>query len=145
MYRLGKRSKERLEGVHPNLIRVVGRGITKTTVDFTVLEGKRLYARQEKLFAAGASKSMNSRHLVKKIADGGTGYAYAVDLGAWVDRQVDWSWPLYYKIADAMNEAADELGINIIWGGDWDDDGDYEDEGFRDGPHFQLPWADYPA
>lgn len=44
--------------------------------------------------------------------------------------------PLYYKIADAMKQAADELRIPIEWGGDW--------RTFKDGPHFQLPWAQYP-
>lgn len=39
--------------------------------------------------------------------------------------------PLYYKIADAMKQAADELRIPIEWGGDW--------RTFKDGPHFQLP------
>jgi len=135
MFRLGRRSVSRLKGVHPDLVRVVKRAITCTVCDFTVLEGVRSEARQRDLFEAGASKTMNSRHLT----------GHAVDLGAYVAGRVDWSWPLYYKIADAMNEAADALGIDIIWGGDWDDDGDFEDEGFRDGPHFQLPWAEYPA
>ena len=38
-YRLGKRSLKRLEGLHPDLVRVVKKAITLTNVDFTVLEG----------------------------------------------------------------------------------------------------------
>ncbi len=126
MFRLGKRSKERLVGVHPDLVRVVELAIKETTVDFTVLEGMRTKERQVELFAAGASKTMNSRHLT----------GHAVDLGAYVAGGVRWDWPLYDMIAEAMKEAADELNIPLIWGGDW--------TSFRDGPHFQLSWKDYP-
>ena len=126
MYKLGPRSQSRLKGVHPDLVKVVERAIELTPVDFTVLEGLRSPERQRALVAAGASQTLKSRHL-----DG-----HAVDLGAWVDEQVDWSWPLYGKIAGAMKAAAAELNIPIEWGGDW--------KKFRDGPHFQLPWKDYP-
>ena len=125
-FKLGPRSVARLKGVHPDLIKVVERAIQLTPVDFTVLEGLRSLERQKALMAAGASQTLKSRHL-----DG-----HAVDLGAWVDEQVDWSWPLYGKIAGAMKAAAAELKIPIEWGGDWTT--------FKDGPHFQLPWKDYP-
>lgn len=126
-YTLGSRSKKRLEGVHPDLIRVVERAIELTEVDFTVLEGMRTVARQKKLVAKGASTTMNSRHLT----------GHAVDIGAWVDGTVRWDWPLYYKLADAMKQAAKELNVDLEWGGDW--------KSFKDGPHYQLSWAAYPA
>jgi len=126
MYQLGPRSLMRLKGVHPDLVKLVKHAIEITTVDFTVLEGLRTIERQKVMFDSGASQTMNSRHL-----DG-----HAVDLGAWVDGQVDWSWPLYHRIADAMKEASKETGIPIEWGGDW--------KKFPDGPHFQLPWKEYP-
>jgi len=119
-YRLGKRSLSRLDGVDGDLVRVVKLAIQKSEVDFTVLEGLRTEERQKILYERGASTTMNSRHLIGE----------AVDLGAYVDGQVDWSWPLYYKIADAMKVAADELGVTITWGGDW--------KSFKDGPHFQV-------
>ena len=120
MFKLGKRSIERLQGVHPDLVRVVERAIDLTPVDFTVLEGLRSPERQQTLVASGASQTLNSRHIT----------GHAVDLGAWVDNQVDWSWPLYAKIANAMKAAAKELGVSIVWGGDW--------RTFKDGPHFEL-------
>ena len=126
MYRLGPRSQSRLKGVHPDLVKVVERAIEITTVDFTVLEGVRTPERQKVLFEAEASTTLNSRHIT----------GHAVDLGAWVDNQVDWSWPLYHKIAAAMKEAAKELGIAIVWGGDW--------RTFKDGPHFELDRRKYP-
>ena len=127
MYVLSKKSLDRLAGVHPDLVRVVKRAIEITTVDFAVLEGVRSKSRQEQLVKAGASQTMNSRHLT----------GHAVDLGAYVSGSVRWDWPLYYKIADAVKQAADELGVPIEWGGDW--------RKFKDGPHFQLPHKEYPA
>ena len=63
MYSLGVRSKARLKGVHPDLIKVVEKAIQLTTVDFTVLEGVRDAVRQKKLVESGASQTMNSRHI----------------------------------------------------------------------------------
>ncbi|MDM8544680.1 hypothetical protein QUF90_26690 [Desulfococcaceae bacterium HSG9] len=40
-YRLGKKSKKRLVGVHHDLVRVVKRAIKITDIDFMVLEGVR--------------------------------------------------------------------------------------------------------
>ena len=122
---LGPRSRAKLRGVHPDLVKVVERAIEITLVDFTVLEGLRTPARQQALVDAGASQTLKSRHLT----------GHAVDLGAWVDDQVDWSWPLYEKIAAAMKEAARQVGVPIECGLDWK---------MRDGPHHQLPWRAYP-
>lgn len=124
---LGKRSRSRLSQVHPDLRAVIEHAIELTTVDFTVLEGRRSRTRQRELVAAGASQTMNSRHIT----------GHAVDLGAWVGGHVRWDWPLYHKIAVAVKQAARELDIPIEWGGDW--------TSFKDGPHWQLPWAQYPA
>lgn len=126
MFNLGTKSLERLKGVHPDLVSVVKLAIKKTEIDFTVLEGLRTAERQKQLVAAGASKTMNSRHIT----------GHAVDLGALIDGNVEWSWPLYDKIAKAMKLAAKELNIQIEWGGDWIT--------FKDGPHFQLARSVYP-
>ena len=131
-YFLGDRSIKRLVGVHPALVAVVKRAIQITEVDFTVLEGLRTRTRQLALVRAGASQTMNSRHL----AHPQDGLARAVDLGAYVGKQVRWDWPLYHKIAKAMKQAAKELEIPLEWGGDW--------KSFKDGPHFQLPRKTHP-
>ena len=125
-YKLGGRSKQRLKGVHEDLIAIVERAITITDVDFTVLEGVRSVSRQAVLFSRGATTTMHSRHIT----------GHAVDLGAYVLNEVRWDWPLYYKIADAMKKAAKDIDVVIEWGGDW--------KSFKDGPHFQLPWDTYP-
>lgn len=121
---LSNRSLSNLEGVHPDLVDVVKRAICLTSQDFTVIEGIRSLARQEQLVASGASQTMNSRHLT----------GHAVDL---VPYPVSWDWPLFYPIADAMKLAAEEFNVDLEWGGDW--------RTFKDGPHFQLSWSQYPA
>lgn len=125
-FRLSNTSDMRLTGVHPHLVAIVKRAIQITEVDFCVTEGMRSLARQKKLLASGASTTMKSRHLT----------GHAVDLAAMIGKTIHWDWPLYYKLADAMKKAAAELGYPIEWGGDW--------KTFKDGPHFQLPWKDYP-
>lgn len=126
-FRLGAASRGRLDGVHADLRRVVERAIAMSEVDFRVLEGVRSLKRQKALVAAGASWTLNSRHLT----------GHAVDLGALVGGRIAWDWPLYAKIAAAMKQAARELGVPIVWGGDW--------LRFRDGPHFELTRTAYPA
>lgn len=126
MYKLGARSKQRLKGVHDDLVKVVERAIEITTVDFTVLEGLRDPERQKTLMESGASQTLNSRHIT----------GHAVDLGAWVEDEVRWDWPLYHQIAKAMKTVAAELGVKIVCGADW--------KKFPDGPHFELDRKFYP-
>ena len=123
LYRLGNRSLENLEGVHPDLVAVVERAISLTPQDFTVLEGLRTLDRQKELVADGKSTTLNSRHLT----------GHAVDIAPW---PISWDWDKFYPIADAMKEAAQELDVDIEWGGDW--------RNFPDGPHWQLSWRTYP-
>jgi len=125
-FRLSSRSLARLDGVHPDLIRVVKRAIQITPVDFGITEGLRTKERQRELVAKGASRTLNSRHLT----------GHAVDVVAYIGSEVRWDWPLYPKIAAAFRQAAKEEGIPIIWGGDWPK--------LRDGPHFELDRKVYP-
>jgi peptidoglycan L-alanyl-D-glutamate endopeptidase CwlK len=118
--KLDMRTETNLKGVHPDLVKVVRRAAQITKTPFTVIEGMRTKARQEQLVKAGASRTMNSRHLT----------GHAVDLAALVGGRIRWDWPLYASLADAMKTAAKELGVAIVWGGDW--------PRFRDGPHFEL-------
>ena len=124
---LGRGSRKKLTGVHPDLVRVVERAIEITDTDFAVIEGLRSPERQRELVAAGASKTLRSRHLT----------GHAVDLCALVGGKARWDWPLYRRLARAMQAAATAGGVPLEWGGDW--------ARFPDGPHFQLPWAEYPA
>ena len=123
---LGQRSLSRLEGVHPDLVRVVRKAAAISTLDFTVLEGLRTLDRQRQLMASGATKTMNSRHLT----------GHAVDLAPMIGGTVRWDWPLYHQLAAVVKDAAQAENVPIQWGGDW--------RTFKDGPHWELPWKSYP-
>lgn len=144
-YVLGARSQSRLKGVDPRLVRVVERAIQLTTQDFVVQEGLRSVARQRQLVAAGASRTMNSKHIT----------GHAVDLVPYAGGQPRWEWPLIYPIARAVIQASKELGVEIRWGGIWDREIDQLDPNnleaeiraycqrhngpdFLDGPHYEL-------
>lgn len=125
-FRLSSKSEAKLEGVHPDLVRVVRRAILLTTVDFKVSEGLRSLAQQKRNVAKGVSWTLKSRHLT----------GHAVDLQALIGGKVTWSWAPYYKIAAAVKEAARIEGVPITWGGDW--------KKTKDGPHFELSRKTYP-
>ena len=122
-YTLGKRSLQNLSGVHPDLVAVVKRAIEITEQDFSVIEGIRNINRQRELVKTGKSTTMNSRHLT----------GHAVDIAPW---PISWEWEEFYPIADAMKQAAEELEIDLEWGGDW--------KNFPDAPHWQLSRKTYP-
>lgn len=122
-YTLSNKSLAKLDGVHPDLVAVVKRAIQISEQDFSVGEGLRSLSRQRELVNTGKSTTMNSRHLT----------GHAVDLFPY---PLSWDWNYFYPIADAMKQAAQELDIDLEWGGDW--------KSFPDGPHFQLSWENYP-
>ena len=123
---LGARSKERLASVDEALQKVVLKAFETMPFDITVIEGIRDKARQEQLVKQGSSKTMNSKHLTGK----------AIDLAPY---PVDWNNKSRFNLmAIEVMKASDELGIKIRWGGDWNMNGDWKDEKFYDGPHFEL-------
>jgi peptidoglycan L-alanyl-D-glutamate endopeptidase CwlK len=137
-FSLSARSLKRLNGVHPDLRRVIQRAILKSDQDFAVLEGVRTPERQKHLYAQGRTRpgpkvtwTLTSNHFVK--ADG---FGHAVDLAPF---PIDWSDPRKFDaIAAAMFAAADDLAIPIRWGADWDRDGKPRERGESDSPHWEL-------
>ena len=123
---LGQRSLARLEGVHPDLVRVIKKAAAMSDMDFMVLEGLRTVERQTQLKKQGATKTMNSRHLT----------GHAVDLAPMFGGKVSWDWPLYHRLAKIVKAAAAAENVPLQWGGDW--------KTFKDGPHWELTWDKYP-
>ena len=121
-YKLGDRSIKNLEGVDTRMCDIVKLAITITKQDFTVTEGLRTLARQKQLVKEGYSKTLNSKHLT----------GLAVDMYPYYDGSVHVNAPheKFLAISQAMKEAAEQLGYNITWGGDW--------KSFVDKPHYQL-------
>ena len=133
--KLNTASLAKLRGVHPDLVRVVLRCADDwkdPDTAFIVTCGVRTLEEQKLLKAKGASKTLRSRHI-----PAANGYGHAVDLAVAIKGQVRWDWPLYDRLAKAMKAAAKAEKVPLEWGGGW--------VSFKDGPHFQLPWASYPG
>ena len=146
-FKLSQRSLDKLEGVHPDMVKCVTSAIEWSKVDFGVICGMRTEAEQKELVAKGASQTMKSKHLE----------GLAVDLMAYVGSRASWELNLYDDIADAIRVGAVIEGVDVTWGGAWhktlnDWDGSAHDlmneyidlrrsqgrKPFIDGPHFQI-------
>ena len=125
-FKFSKRSLDNLVGVHKDLIRVANRALSISKIDFVITSGVRTIEEQKKLVASGASRTMRSRHLT----------GHAIDVAALNKGKVTWDGKYYTPIAEAMKQAAKDLGVHIKWGGDW--------ESFKDMPHFELDREFYP-
>ena len=150
-YNLSQRSLDRLKGVDERLQRVVKRAIQLTKQDFMVLEGVRTkqqcminygkgrtaaqcvakgvpaqYANPRAAKVTWLNDPFASKHVSGK----------AVDL---VPYPVDWNdLKKFDAIAQAMLQAAKELGVPVRWGADWDGDGKPRERGESDSPHFEI-------
>ena len=79
-FKLSNRSLDRLQGVDPDLVRVVEIAIQETKIDFGVIEGLRTEEKQRQLVESGASQTMKSKHLE----------GLAVDLMAYIGPRGSW-------------------------------------------------------
>lgn len=130
---LSARDLKRLEGVHPDLVRVVTRAAQVTSVPFMVVEGLRTRDHQAKLLRERKTTTLRSRHLTGHAVD----LVPLADVDLDGDLDVSWRWHDFFRLAPVIKAVAVELDVHIEWGGDWRD--------FKDGPHWQLPWKAYPA
>lgn len=87
---------------------------------YIITEVLRTQKRQIELLAAGASRTLNSKHLIGKAADA----------AIYVGNEVRWDWPLYVQFAKVVKRVAEKQKLPLAWGGDW--------KKFKDGPHFEL-------
>ena len=133
------RSLQRLEQAHPQLRKLFIEVAKNSPVDIEISEVKRTLARQEILFKAGATTTMNSRHLARRPHHGWYGtkpLSHAVDFYCVVDGKARWDWPLYAKVGNHILEVAKKMNIAVVWGGSW--------RKFKDGPHVELDRKTYP-
>jgi peptidoglycan L-alanyl-D-glutamate endopeptidase CwlK len=124
----GKTSKKRLETCDSRLQEVLNEVIKH--VDCSVLEGHRDKDRQNKLYEEGKTKVKypNGRHNRQpSLAVDVT--PYPVD---WEDRERQ------TLFAGFVIGVASQMGINLRWGGDWDQDFQVVNNRFDDFPHFEL-------
>ena len=128
MAKFGSRSKANLNSCHSDLQKVFNEVIKK--VDCSVLCGHRGEEDQNKAFDEGRSKVKypNGRHNADP--------SYAVDVTPY---PVDWKDRERQTLfAGYVIGVAQGMGIDLRWGGDWDQDFQVKDNKFDDFPHFEI-------
>ena len=128
MPRYGARSMGRLATAHPDLQEVFNEAIK--WMDITILESHRSEEMQDKLYAKGKTplkfpKSKHNKHPSEAI----DAAPYPVD---WNDRE------RFSYMAGIIIGIGKMKGIELRWGGDWDRDGELEDNNFDDLGHIEL-------
>lgn len=108
-FKFSKRSLDHIDDIDENLAAVCHTAIDLTKIDFGIIDGVRTLEEQQALVDAGASQTLNSKHLNGE----------AVDVMAYVGARGSWELPLYAKIADAFKASAIQHGVIIRWGGAW--------------------------
>lgn len=141
VYVFGRSSCEKRDTCHSALISVLNLAIQQSHVDFSVVWGKRGQVLQNQFFEQGTSKTPwpDSQHNCA-LPDGSEdpdGVSNAFDVAPYV-KGIPWQDEgAFYMLAGSVLNTAKQLGIELVYGGDWDRDGLTEDQKFRDLGHFQ--------
>jgi peptidoglycan L-alanyl-D-glutamate endopeptidase CwlK len=147
-YSFGKTSLARLETVDERLRAICHLALCKSPIDFMILEGRRTDQRQHELYGQGRTAAELRRvgvdpalakpkmQKVTWTLKSNHRNGRAVDIVPW---PIDWNDTKKFDIiAAAMFAAAEELGHDLRWGADWDEDGKPRERGESDSPHFEL-------
>ena len=128
MPRFGKKSKEGLNTCDDRLQKVFNEVIKY--VDCSVLCGHRGEKEQNEAYESGRSnaKYPKGRH--------NSNPSKAVDVMRY---PVDWKdLERQTLFAGFVIGIANQMGIKLIWGNDWDGDFETKDTGLKDYPHFEI-------
>ena len=147
-YMLSEASIEKMKRVHPNLIELMKKAIGDSPYDFKIVQGLRTAEYQNSLYQQGRTKpgkivtkldgySRKSNHQAK--ADG---YGHAVDIAVCGHYDQNGNYVKYttdaemfdnkklVEISRHVKAVAKEMGMEIVWGGDW--------KNLYDTPHYEL-------
>ena len=144
MPKFGKKSLDRLATCHPDLQKVMNEAIKH--YDFTILYGYRTPNEQFELYKKGRTFKNGKwtkvgttfTELDGKIKKSKHNYlpSLAVDVAPY---PIDWNnLDRFKKLNDVVMKCAKKLGIGLVWGADWDGDGDIAEHTLQDYPHFEL-------
>ena len=128
MPKFGKKSLERLNTCDEDLIHLF-EAVVKY-FDCSVLEGHRGEEKQNQAYKSGNSKAKFPKGRHNKTP------SMAIDV---------MRYPLHWDdlerqtlFAGFVLGIAKGMGIDLIWGNDWDGDFDTKDTGLKDYPHFEI-------
>ena len=129
----GKGSRDNLNSADKRLILVFQEVVKR--FDCSVISGRRGKAEQNRLFKIGKSKLTypDSKHNpVPSLAVDVCPYYPDGGKIRWNDTKG------FAYFAGYVLRTAEEMGVKLRWGGDWDMDFDTQDQDFNDLPHFEI-------
>ena len=147
MSKFGQASAAKLTLAHPDLQKIFNLAISRSPVDFAIVDTERSIEQQRDYFKSGKSKLNpdNPEHLKK--AKHLQRPAMAVDIVIWIPAKVGLAYDHNHLclVAGVITSCARELRStgqithDMVWGGNWDGDGEIiTDQTFNDLPHFEL-------
>lgn len=128
MPKFGRKSRDCLKTLHPDLQEILNEAIKH--FDFSILEGHRGEERQNEMFSKGTSKLMfpNGKH--NKFP------SEAVDIApypiVWEDKE------RFSFFAGFIMGIAKQKGIDLRWGGNWNNDPQMVENNWDDLGHLEL-------
>lgn len=128
MLKFSLKSKNNLATCHEDLQKIFNEVIKN--YDCSILQGWRSNEEQEELFKQNKTKlrAKQSKHNYHP--------SLAVDVAPY---PIDWNnKDRFYHFAGYVKGIADNMGIEIRWGGDWNNNNSFDDQTFDDLPHFEL-------
>lgn len=127
-YRLSDRSLKNLDGVHPELVKIIKAAIVSSPEDFVVVDGVRVIEEQRQMYYGKPKRSwtLDSKHLKQK-----DGYSHAIDFAIIDGKVLSEDLKRYEAVADHIFETAFRIGAvgKLTWGGTWN---------VRDGMHIEI-------
>ena len=147
MATFGAKSLERLATCHPDIQKVMNEAIKH--YDFTILYGTRSVEEQFFLYKKGR-KYVDGKWVVSNKKDVVTGMdgiikkskhnyspSLAIDIApypfnGWNDLDQ------FIRLKEVIFKAAKSVGVKLVWGADWDSDGDIAEHSLQDYPHYEI-------
>ena len=128
MPRFSSKSKSKLDTCDKRLVKLFKEVVKK--YDCTIIEGYRGKERQNEAYRKGNSKVKypNGKHNQNP--------SIAVDVAPY---PIDWTdRDRFHYFCGYVLCIASQMGLNIRWGGDWDQDTQTKDNRFDDLVHFEI-------
>lgn len=131
-WKWGQRSLTRLQSCEADLQRLMTAALQHPDCpsDMTVVYGHRTHDEQAALYAKGRTAP---GAIVTNARPGQSRHnsfpSQAVDVIPYLHHRGSWDWAHITPLANHIKRVAAEMGIAVVWGGDWK---------MRDGAHWEL-------
>ena len=144
MAKFGQNSLDKLATCHPDIQKVMHEAIKH--YDFTVLYGHRTAAEQLSLYKQGRKlvdgkwvrigKTVTDKDGTVKKSKHNYSPSVAIDIAPY---PINWNNLTRFKeLKEVVFKAAEKVGVKLVWGADWDGDGDIAEHSLQDYPHYEL-------